>query len=61
MHEPVGASRRTLADGGGRHRDSGIVLMKTLGLPRYWMPLIIGIGLLIAGGITWATSRETPK
>jgi len=39
----------------------GIVLMKTLGLPRYWMPFIVGIGLLIAGGITWATSRETPK
>jgi len=39
----------------------GIVLIKTLGLPGYWMPLIIGVGLLVAGGITWATSRETMK
>jgi hypothetical protein len=39
----------------------GVVLMKTLRLPGYWMPLIVGIGLLVAGGITWATSREIPK
>jgi hypothetical protein len=39
----------------------GVVLMKTLRLPGYWMPLIVGIGLLVAGGITWATSRESPK
>jgi len=39
----------------------GVVLMKTLRLPGYAMPLIVGIGLLVAGGITWATSREIPK
>jgi hypothetical protein len=39
----------------------GVVLMKTLRLPGYWMPLIVGIGLLVAGVITWATSREIPK
>ena len=39
----------------------GVVLMKTLRLPGYWMPLIVGIGLLVAGGITWATSREISK
>ena len=39
----------------------GVVLMKTLRLPGYWMPLIVGVGLLVAGAITWATSREIPK
>ena len=36
----------------------GIVLMKTMKLPGYWMPLIVGIGLLLAGAITWLTSRD---
>jgi len=36
----------------------GIVLVHTVGLPRYWMTLIIGVGLLVAGAITWATSRD---
>jgi hypothetical protein len=36
----------------------GIVLIHTIGLPRYWMTLIIGVGLLVAGAITWATSRN---
>ena len=39
----------------------GIVLVHTVGLPRYWMTLIIGVGLLVAGAITWATSRNGPK
>jgi len=36
----------------------GTVLVHTVGLPRYWMTLIIGVGLLVAGAITWATSRN---
>jgi len=36
----------------------GIVLMKTINLPTYWMPLIVGVGLFVAGVITWATSRN---
>jgi hypothetical protein len=39
----------------------GVVLMNALRLPGYWMPLIIGIGLLIAGVITWVTSRDIPR
>jgi hypothetical protein len=39
----------------------GVVLMNALKLPGYWMPLIVGVGLLVAGAITWATSREIPK
>ena len=39
----------------------GIVLMKALKLPGYWMPLIIGVGLLIAGVVTWATSRDSSR
>lgn len=39
----------------------GIVLMKALKLPGYWMPLIIGVGLFIAGVVTWATSRDSSR
>ena len=39
----------------------GIVLMRELKIPGYWMPVFVGIGLLAAGIITWATSRETPR
>jgi hypothetical protein len=39
----------------------GVVLMNALRLPGYWMPLIIGVGLLVAGAITWVTSREIPR
>ena len=36
----------------------GIVLMKTLNLPGYWMPLIVGVGLFVAGVVTWLTSHD---
>ena len=39
----------------------GIVLMKTLKLPGYWMPLIVGLGLFLAGVVTWATSRDSSR
>ena len=39
----------------------GVVLMNALRLPGYWMPFIIGIGLLVAGVITWVTSRDIPR
>ena len=39
----------------------GTVLVHTVGLPRYWMTLIIGVGLLVAGAIMWATSRNGAK
>ena len=36
----------------------GIVLIKTIDLPGYWMPLIVGVGLFVAGVVTWVTSRD---
>jgi hypothetical protein len=36
----------------------GIVLMRTLHLPPYWTPVIVGVGLLVAGAIVWATSKD---
>jgi hypothetical protein len=37
----------------------GIVLIKTINLPGYWMPLIVGVGLFVAGVVIWLTSRES--
>ena len=37
----------------------GNVAMRTLEVPRYWMPVIVGLALLIAGAVTWATSRHS--
>lgn len=37
----------------------GIVAMRTLEVPRYWMPVIIGIALFVAGATLWATSRHS--
>ena len=36
----------------------GNVLVKTLEVPGYWMPFIVGIALLVAGLIIWMTSAE---
>ncbi|MGH7388193.1 MAG: hypothetical protein ACREM3_01875 [Candidatus Rokuibacteriota bacterium] len=36
----------------------GIVAMRTLDVPRYWMPVIVGVALFVAGVVTWATSRH---
>ena len=35
-----------------------IVLMKTLRLPGYWTPVIVGVALFTAGLIVWLTSRD---
>lgn len=34
----------------------GVALVKALNLPNYWIPLVVGIGLLVIGAIRWATS-----
>jgi len=34
----------------------GVALIKALNLPNYWIPLVVGIGLLVIGAIRWATS-----
>jgi hypothetical protein len=36
----------------------GIVIMKTLHLPGYWTPVIVGVGLFAAGAIVWALSKD---
>ena len=36
----------------------GNVLIKTLEIPGYWMPFIVGIALLVAGVIIRLTSEE---
>ena len=36
----------------------GNVAIRTLDVPGYWMPVIVGIALLVAGAIVWATSRR---
>ena len=39
----------------------GIILVKTVRLPGYWMPFIVGVGLLLAGFIVWVTSRDSSQ
>ena len=36
----------------------GIVAIKTLRLPGYWTPVIVGIALFTAGVIVWAMSKD---
>ena len=36
----------------------GIVIMRTLHLPGYWTPVIVGAGLFVAGAIVWAISKD---
>ena len=36
----------------------GIVLIKTLRLPGYWTPVIVGVALFLAGAIVWAMSKN---
>jgi hypothetical protein len=36
----------------------GIVLVKTLHLPAYWTPVIVGVALFAAGAIVWAMSKN---
>jgi len=36
----------------------GIVLMKALALPGYWVPVFVGAGLFIVGFFVWTMSRN---
>jgi hypothetical protein len=36
----------------------GIVIMRTLQLPGYWTPVIVGVGLFAAGAIVYALSKD---
>jgi hypothetical protein len=36
----------------------GIVLIKVLNVPEYWVPLIVGLGLILIGVIRRSISRQ---
>jgi hypothetical protein len=37
----------------------GIALVKTFDIPGYWIPVLVGIALFLAGIVMYATSRNT--
>jgi len=37
----------------------GIVLVKALSIPRYWVPLVAGVGLFLIGLVRWTMSRRS--
>ena len=34
-----------------------IVLVRVLGVPPHWVPLMVGVGLFLFGLVRWLTSR----
>jgi hypothetical protein len=36
----------------------GIVLVRVLRVPEYWVPLMVGLGLFLVGAMRWITSRR---
>jgi drug/metabolite transporter (DMT)-like permease len=36
-----------------------IVIRHEMGIPSYWNPLLVGIGLLIAGALWWVISGKS--
>jgi hypothetical protein len=37
---------------------TGIILIKVLRVPEYWLPVMVGLGLFFVGAIRWLTSRH---
>jgi hypothetical protein len=35
----------------------GVALIKAWNLPNYWIPVVVGIGLVVIGAIRWVTSK----
>jgi hypothetical protein len=54
-------------DSGGRLMMAGliiafiglcIVLVQVLQVPRYWVPLMVGVGIFLVGLVRWLTTRN---
>jgi len=35
-----------------------IVLVQVLHVPRYWVPLMVGVGIFLVGLVRWLTARD---
>ena len=55
-------------DSGGRLMMAGqivafiglcIVLVQVLQVPRYWVPLMVGVGIFLVGLARWLTTRDS--
>jgi hypothetical protein len=36
-----------------------IVLIRTLHVPQYWVPLMVGVGIFLMGLVRWLTARDS--
>lgn len=36
-----------------------IILIRVLGVPAYWVPLMVGVGLFLMGFVRWLTHRDS--
>jgi hypothetical protein len=36
-----------------------IVLVQVLHVPRYWVPLMVGVGIFLLGLVRWLTARDS--
>ncbi|HSL48915.1 MAG TPA: hypothetical protein VK878_07580 [Candidatus Deferrimicrobiaceae bacterium] len=36
-----------------------IVLVQMLQVPRYWIPLMVGVGIFLVGLVRWLTARNS--
>ena len=36
-----------------------IVLVQVLSVPRYWVPLMVGVGIFLVGLARWLTTRDS--
>lgn len=36
-----------------------IVLVQVLQMPRYWVPLMVGVGIFLVGLVRWLSTRDS--